>query len=81
MVEVFAEWTACLRGCSVEEAEKVVKLRAGLHPGDFDDKDLQHTIGVLNEEKKGLYGSEVDSSSDSDSSSEEDGGCLIARQN
>lgn len=34
--------------------------RAGLDPADFNDKDIQETLGVFDEVKQGLYGSEYD---------------------
>ena len=54
MLEVFTEWTQVLQQCSSEQAAQIVKLKAGLCTADFDDKELQLTIGVMNEEKRGL---------------------------
>lgn len=35
-------------------------MRAGIDPMDFEDIEIQQLLGVMNEEKRGLYGSETD---------------------
>lgn len=35
--------------------------RAGIDPEDFEDQSVQEQLGVFNEVKKGLYGSEYGS--------------------
>lgn len=45
---------------SFEQASDQIKMRAGLDPSDFEDLEIQHLLGVMNEEKHGLYGSEED---------------------
>ena len=42
-------------------------MRAGLDLTDFDDKDIQECLGVYDEVKKGLYGSEDDNNNDDNS--------------
>ena len=41
-------------------AEEQIIMRAGIDPMDFEDIEIQQLLGVMNEEKRGLYGSETD---------------------
>ncbi len=41
-------------------AEEHIIMRAGIDPMDFEDIEIQYLLGVMNEEKRGLYGSETD---------------------
>jgi hypothetical protein len=38
-----------------------VKKRAGIDPEDFEDREVQTLLGVYDEVRHGLYGSEYDS--------------------
>ena len=53
LIEVFSEYDP--------KGEDAITTKAGLDPDDFDDKSVQDCIGVHNEERQGLYGSEYDS--------------------
>lgn len=54
----------------IEEARTIVMERAGLDPNDFNDLPIQQLIGVFDEVKATLYGSESDNSSSSSSEHE-----------
>lgn len=51
--------------------EDLVKLRAGIDPADFEDQEVQQIIGVYNEEKNGLYGSESEEESQEEDSADD----------
>ncbi len=62
MIEVFAELNLdSKKSGSIEAESLLIKKRAGVDPEDFEDKDIQQILGVFDEFKKGLYGSEYDS--------------------
>jgi hypothetical protein len=55
LIEFFGELEG---GENEEEAEELIKLRAGIDPRDFEDKDVQEILGVPDEVKQGLYSSD-----------------------
>lgn len=65
MIDYFAELDASRP--DPEKAENVLKMKAGIDPADFDDKNVQEILGVPDDEKKGLdssYDSQIESGLD-----------------
>jgi len=65
LIDYFAELDASRP--DPEKAENVLKMKAGIDPADFDDKNVQEILGVPDDEKKGLdssYDSQIESGLD-----------------